>query len=737
VLTGSFLLFFVQPMYGRLLLPRLGGAPAVWATSMVFFQVCLLAGYAYAHALGQWTPLRLQPAVHAVVLLAAFVSLPLAPPRGAPPGGSAFPFGWLLGELTLRVALPFIAVSATAPLAQRWYSKTRLPSASDPYFLYAASNVGSLTALVSYPVLVEPLLSLRGQARLWSNGYAALGALELACAMVLLLLPAERPLSPACADASAAEKPRPRDLLLWAAFAFVPSSAMLGVTSYATTDVAPVPLLWVIPLCIYLLTYAIAFMKRPLVRHGAMVNALPAAIVVVGFLFLLGLSRPIGLVLSLHFGALFVIAMACHGELARRRPAARHLTLFYLVTAAGGALGGLANGLVAPLILHSVIEYPLVVAAAAVLRAATTARPAEHEDWRAIAEDAPVRHGLGSSIARGALLPAGLWLASAASLWATRKLDPSWSLLTMSQVATAVSVVALSTRKRPARFAACASALLLAPWLAARGGQVLYAGRSFFGVHRVERDAAAARNVYIQGTTIHGLQCTIPERRRIAGAYFHATGPAGDILAHMHPARVGLVGLGIGSLAAYADRGQSFTFFEIDPLVAKVAENTAYFTFLADARARGARVSIELGDGRLLLGQAPPGAFDMIVIDAYSSDVIPVHLLTREAFSLYESRLAPGGVILMNVSNRYLDVGLVVAAVGSDLGLAGRERLDTIDTDAGRAAVHDDGKSVSRWIELARAPSDLGTAPHGWHPLARPAMRVWTDDYVNVLGCLN
>jgi hypothetical protein len=737
VLAGSFLLFFVQPMYGRLLLPRLGGAPAVWATSMVFFQVCLLAGYAYAHALGQWIPARLQPAVHALVLFSALFSLPLTPPHGSPPPGSAFPFGWLLGELSLRVALPFVAISATAPLVQRWYSKTRLPSASDPYFLYAASNVGSLTALIAYPVLVEPLFSLQAQARLWSYGYAALAALELACVVVLLVAPAERSLDAASAPHAAAEAPHPRDLVRWAAFAFVPSSAMLGVTSYATTDIAPVPLLWVIPLAIYLTTYAIAFMKRPIVRHDAMVRALPVAIVGIGFLFLLGLSRPIGLVLPLHFAALFVIAMACHGELARRRPAARHLTMFYLVTAAGGALGGLANGLVAPLVLSSVIEYPLVVAAAAVLRAATTARPQEEDDWRVIAGEAPVRRGLASSIVRRAGLPAGLWIAAATSLWATRKLDPSWSLLAMSQLATAISVVALSTRKRPARFAACASALLLAPWLAARGDHLLYAGRSFFGVHRVQHDAATARNVYIQGTTIHGLQSVVPERRRIAGAYFHESGPAGDVLAHTHPARVALVGLGIGSLAAYAERGQTFTFFEIDPLVARIAENTTYFTYLADARARGAAISVVLGDGRLLLERAPIGAYDMIVIDAYSSDVIPVHLLTREAFVLYESRLAPGGVILMNVSNRYLDVGLVVAAVAHDLKLAGRERLDPIDTDEGRAAERDDGKSVSRWIELARTAPDFRPTAHGWRPLPQSTLRTWTDDYVNVLGCLN
>jgi hypothetical protein len=742
--AAAALLFWVEPMYGRLLVPRLGGAAAVWGTCMVFFQVCLLGGYAYAHALGNLLPRKAQVFVHLALVAACFCVLPLSPPGEAPPESTLFPFGWLLSELTRRIGLPFCAVAATTPLLSRWFSQTRHPSASDPYFLYAASNAGSLATLLAYPTLIEPMSRLSHQTSLWSWAFALAAGLVLGCGVWFAFV----------ADASDSEsqaavprapdttRPRSREYVLWLALAFVPSSLMLGATAFATTDVAPVPLLWVIPLAIYLLTYILAFARSPLVPHETTMRALPLVIALMAFVSLLGLARPFWLVLPLHFGSLFVVALACHGELARRRPNPRYLTAFYLITSAGGALGGLFNGLLAPVLFPTVVEYPLALVLAAALRAFTIEAPPQALDWEALAasesDSEPARPSRLRVVAREVKTPLALGAVAAFGVWIGRKLDPSWSLLLMSQVATAVCAVAYAVRRRPVRFAACAAALLFAPLAAARAQHIVFMGRSFFGVHRIEFDGSAQRNLYIQGTTIHGLQSIAPERRRVAGAYFHRTGPAGDVLSRMAPPTVALIGLGVGSLASYADSGQSFTFFEIDPMVARIAETPAYFSFLADARRRGAGMQIVLGDGRRALERSADASYDMVVLDAYSSDVIPVHLLTREAIALYLRKLSPQGLLLMNISNRYLDIGMVVSALASDASLVGRERLDTLSSDEDRTAERLDGKAVSRWIVLARRadqlePLHLGPA---WKDLPRGSMTVWTDDYVNVLSCL-
>jgi len=727
-LLGAALLFAVEPMLGKMLLPALGGAPAVWGTCLVFFQASLLAGYVWAHLVGSRVPLRAQPLVHALLVAAAFASLPLHLPAGAPPPQEVFPIPWLVGRLATTVGLPFVAVSATSPLVQRWFAATR----RDPYFLYAASNAGSLVALIAYPVVVEPLLTLGAQRALWSRAYELLAVLLAGCALVTV-----REREPADGSPVAVWRPGARLLLRWLALAAVPSALLLGVTAFVTMDVAPVPLLWIVPLALYLASLIVPFSTRPLVAHGRVLRAMPAAALVLAFTLVVGAEQLLWLVALLHFAAFFVVALACHGELARLKPPPERLTTFYLVVSAGGALGGALVALVAPLVLPSIWEYPLAIVAACVLRGGGMpgldgAEAGEDFETLARAEGVGVS-GLLSARARKTVRTVGAPLATVALLGAAGRLlartEGPWRVFVLAQIATAACVVAWSWRSRPGRFTAMVASMVAAPALASLAPDMLFEGRSFFGVHRVVEDRAAAERFYMQGTTIHGLQSILPSRRRIAGAYYHRTGPAGGVLTRAAPARVGLVGLGVASLAAYADAGQAFTFFEIDPLVARIAGDPHLFTFLSDARDRGAHVDVVLGDARLRLARVPDAAFDLLVLDAYSSDVVPTHLLTREAFALYFRKVAPHGLVLMNVSNRYLDLGRVVRAVADADGLTARAREDET-TDA------EEGKAPSRWIVVARAQADLDALGLGeeWRPLPATSMRAWSDDYVNVMG---
>jgi hypothetical protein len=747
---GAALLFVVEPAVGKLLLPRLGGAPAVWGTCLVFFQAALLAGYAWAHLVASRVPRRVQPIVHGVLLAVAFVSLPLRGPEGAPPPEQAFPVAWLLSRLATTVGLPFVAVSATGPLVQRWYASTR----RDPYFLFAASNAGSFAALLAYPLVVEPLLPLGRQISLWSSGYVILVVLLAGCAASLIRESTGRrqdgedgkdgqinPTFPSSRLPVQSSRSR------WLALALVPSALMLGVTTFVTTDVAPVPLLWVVPLALYLAAFVVPFAERPLIAHDRVLRVLPAAVLVLAFTIVVGSDRLLWVVALLHFAAFFVIALACHGELARLRPAPDRLTAFYLVVSAGGVLGGALVAFVAPLVFPSVWEYPIALVAACALRPGMPAGQGGRDEHAADFEelawaDANVGRrrpwpARARKMLRVGAFPAATLLVLTAAMVALARADDTWRLFVVAQLATAACVVAWSMRARPWRFTAMVASILLAPAVGLLAVRPLFLGRSFFALHRVIDDASEHRHLYVQGTTIHGLESTDPDKRRIPGAYFHPTGPAGDVLSRIGPKRVALVGLGVASLASYAERGQSFTFYEIDPVVVRVAEDPNLFRFIADARDRGARVDVVLGDARVRLAQEEDATFDLLVLDAYSSDVVPAHLLTREAFALYFRKLVPRALVLMNVSNRYLDLGRVVDAIARDGGLVARERLDDLETEEDRRAAREDGKAPSRWIVIARGAGELDALdlPPTWRALEPSGMRVWTDDYVNVVGC--
>jgi hypothetical protein len=674
------LLFLVQPLLGKLILPKFGGAPAVWNTCLVFFQAALLAGYTYAHASTAWLGVRRQAAAHAVVLLLPLAALPIAVAPEWAPRPDVPPVLPLVGLLLATAGLPFFVVSASAPLLQRWFAAAG--GSRDPYFLYAASNTGSLTALLAYPALVEPFVPLRQQAWLWAAGYAVLLLLTFTCAVLLWRsdrLPegeaGGRPAAPRPQDGASGGRP----VLLrarWVVLALVPASLLLGVTNYLTTDVSPVPLLWVLPLALYLLSFIVAFARLPAALHRLLVFLSPLTLLAVA---LMGFGDRAGLAWSmgLHLLAFFVAATVCHGELARLRPPVSHLTEFYLWVSVGGVLGGLFNALVAPAVFHSVVEYQVGLVLAAVLSPA---------------------------LLPGARRPA------------LRLLNRALPVL----VAAAVAV--LSWRTAPAR------------------GQLLYRERNFFGVLRVERGTEGRTHSFIHGNVRHGLQIRSPDprQRRLPLVYYFPTGPIGQVFhAFRGPRarpRVAVVGLGVGSLAGYGEAGQEFTFFEIDPSVERIARDPRFFTYLSDAEARGARVRTVLGDARLSLEREGQARYGLLVVDAFTGDAIPTHLLTREALGLYLDRLEADGVLAFHITNDYLDLRTVLGDLARAMGLAALVQDDPGSEDEARR-----GKAPSVWVLLACHPGafgDLAGSPR-WQPLAgRPGARMWTDDYSNVLGVL-
>ncbi len=731
VFLSAGLLFTMQPMVGRVLLPLLGGAPATWNTCLVFFQAALLAGYGWAHAATTRLPRRTQVVVHLGVALSALAVLPVrfpADPVG-PFSVADAPIVWLLLRLPVAAGLPVVGLSATTPVVQRWFSRTSHRAAGDPYFLYAASNLGSLVALLGYPLLVEPRLSLGLQGRVWTAGYVVLVGLVAACGLVSAW--AGRAGAPASAGPDAltagshgpAERIHPRRRLRWVALAFVPSSYLLGVTAFLSTDIAAVPLLWVLPLALYLLSFVVVFAPRPLVPHRAFARALPALVLLVVVVELSGMTLPLWLLIPLHLAAFVVAAIVCHGELARDRPSPARLTEYYLLMSLGGVLGGAFNALLAPALFDRVLEYPLAMVLACLLRPAAP-RSAQEEaagaSCRARGLDLALPAALGGLTAALGLGAPGLGLEEG-------RAGVAW-MLGLPAVACYTFV------DRPLRFALGLAALLLAAQFhAGPHGRPLHQERTFFGVLRVTVDATGRFHQLVHGRTVHGRQRWRGGARGEPLAYYHPSGPAGEIFEHFHesaaPRAFGIVGLGAGSLCAYARAGEEWVFYEIDPAVERIARDPAYFTFWRDCSAE--RRSVVRGDARLRLADAPDRRYGMLVVDAFSSDAIPVHLVTREALALYRRKTAPGGWIVFHVSSRYVDLRRTLADLARDAGWVCYARDDLVLSPEEREA----GKDPSRWVAMARVRSDLGALAEsaGWRRLAgQPAARVWTDDFSNL-----
>lgn len=710
--VGAGLLFVVQPLVARLVLPQYGGSATVWSTSSLFFQVVLLLGYLYVHATTTRLGRRTQLWLHLVVLFLPLLALPLALPLDSAPGDAHSPALWLLRTLAFTIGLPFAVIATTGPLLQRWYSWTVGPRSEDPYFLFAASNLGSFGGLIAYPLLVEPHLSLYEQRIAWTVGFGILIVLVASCGAVTLR---SRPgirtrrVGSGHGSPSVASRPSAGQYAKWLVLAFLPSTLMLGVTAHISTDVAAIPLMWVLPLGLYLATFVAAFARgsrhvSPLVIKAAVTLAALSCIAQ----YFISIVPALGLIV-LDLTTLTVVAYAAHSRLAASRPATDHLTAFYLVVAAGGAFGGLLNGLLAPMLFDRIWEYPAALVGSTLLGIGFGSR-----GWLALSRRYHKRFVAVLEVAL--LFTCGL-LALQVGIFAGRV------ALTWLVPAAVLLVLGIWTASRRTIPLAVALALLVTSCSFAVEGDDLKSSRTFYGTYRI-KDHGNSR-ILIHGTTVHGMQYR-DLRSGEPTTYYARSGPLGDLFEHMEtPEQVGIVGLGTGTIAAYGTKGQTMTFFEIDPEMARIATDRRYFTYIADSTAA---VHVVTGDGRLRLAELPRGKFDLLILDAFSSDAIPVHLLTREAFDMYADRLAPGGVLAVHLSNRVFDLEPVAAAAAHRLGW---------DAAVGVRTATGEGVTPTEWMVMSSDPSLISdlTAGAGWRP-PRKKIVEWTDDYSSVLGVL-
>ena len=719
IFLSALLLFSVQPMFAKMVLPLLGGSPSVWSVAMVFFQAVLLLGYGYAHVITRFLDPRRAVIVHLCVFAVALTALPLsiAAGWGRPPAEyAAF---WLIGLFGVSIGLPFFAVAANAPILQAWFARTNHPQANDPYFLYGASNLGSFSALLAYPVIIEPFLTLREQSAFWSAGFVALmvaiGAAGLTLAMNFK--PQAKPSPQAVADTAFGWS----DRLQWVALAFVPSALLIAVTSHISTDIASVPFLWIIPLALFLATFVLTFRHGGDRVHEILVRVQPFVVapLVVGVMW--GERAYLLVAILLNLSMLAVSAMICHRELYLRRPAASHLTEFYLWISVGGVLGGIAAGLLAPAIFPDVWEYPILIVLALLCRPGAFAGGAK--PW----------------LRDGGLIAAGVALALLPGLLFEVSLPQDAGSIWMIALVIASAIIVLQA-SHPARLTGLVAAVLIITSFYQPGKKHSETMRSFFGVHKVVESADGRFRVLYHGTTNHGAQ----RIRDDAGApvsgkpepltYFHDRGPMAEAIAAVRATkgkldRVMVVGLGTGSLACHAKPGERWTYFEIDPVVIRLAQDRSKFSFLHECAPGSA---IVLGDARLTLADVKELA-DVIVLDAFSSDVIPIHLLTREALDLYVSKLAPGGALVFHISNHYIELASVVTAMAAERGLIAMVKLDrSMRGEEYQRTM----KSSSLVAVIVRDKRDLANLRDGWTHKVDPAVRPWTDDFSNVLAAM-
>ncbi|MDO8410263.1 MAG: fused MFS/spermidine synthase [Phenylobacterium sp.] len=717
VFASASLVFMVQPMAAKLLLPLMGGTPAVWNTSMAFFQSALLLGYAYAHLLQKVGSVRRQLLIHGGALLLAALVLPLRIHEVLGPPTSDHPALWLLGALALMVGAPFAVLSATAPLAQAWHARIyREGEGRGPYVLYAASNLGSLIALLAYPIAVEPTLAIQAQSLVWSLGYGGFAVLMAALGLMVARAPTQfAPAPAALAEGQMTASGRIwRTRLIWIGLAAIPSSLMLGVTTHITTDVASAPFIWVVPLALYLLTFVIAFQDRPLISRdiGLVLHAaaLAACAVILPFH-----TTNLVLLLAIHLAAFFFTALVCHQALVARRPPPARLTEFYLCLSIGGVLGGGFNAFLAPLIFTNVWEYPLALALGVL------ARP-----WE-MATDKSWRWGL-FAIAVVALIAAPVL----AGLYAGSE----------SVVRILLGIVVVSAfliRRSTVLFLAAIIMLLISAQMVGDRVDVRQQWRSFFGVARQSVMPVAALGGEVRmlahGTTLHGAQATSPGHRCRPIVYYAPETPIGQVFAAKRAEKasltIGAVGLGTGTVAAYVRAEDQMTFFEIDPMMVAIANDPAYFSYTTEC-AKGP-IDYVIGDARLTLQDQPEGRFDLLLLDAFSSDAVPAHLLTVEAVRMYLARLKPDGVLIMHLSNRNLDLispAMAVVEAAGGVGLLQRH-----------AAAYDSPplwESAEDVVIVARTEAALAAYENDvrWDPIDPTLAAPWTDAYTNLPGAM-
>jgi hypothetical protein len=808
---SALLLFSVQPMFARMVLPILGGSPSVWAVAMLFFQASLLAGYCYAHLLISAFRPWVGGLVHLAVTALAVLALPIGVPAvmGEPPPGD--PVAWQLGLFALGVGLPFFAVSANAPLLQAWFAASGHPHGRDPYFLYGASNLGSLLALLAYPLLLEPAFGVAALSRIWTGGFLALLATLALCLLVLRAGRrraglADEPARPAAATAPLSEAPSSLGRRLgWVGLSLVPAALLTAFTNHITMDVASAPLLWVLPLALYLLTFVLVFRDRPIAFIPALVLvmlgsaalwsfvagrvfgldvttwaqlavALGSAVIYALALKATGATSMQGL-RAVHLGALilallalaqtehegwfitastgvavfFAATMVAHRTLYETRPSAARLTEFYLLMSLGGVLGGVFAALIAPRIFSQIFEYPLLLALTVACRpgALSLRWTREGRDdllalWLVVAASVLAILWLPSVIAwlpafdSGELPAAAWWLHGLADIYASLRA----SAITWGPTAVLAALLGagmILAWRHPTRQLALALALCAAIIQLPSGVRRADAERSYFGVYRVY--PSGRYNILTHGTTLHGAQRMRdddgkPDPDPTPGTYYYQGSPMARAVTAVRTRteasggnrRFGVIGLGSGSLACLAKTGERWRFFEIDPLMVSIAANPQNFTYLETCQPKPP--DIVIGDARLTLAKEPDGAFDLIIVDAFTSDAVPIHLMTAEALRLYLAKVGPEGVAVLHISNRYLDLD---AVLGATVKLVpGARGLIVSDDEA-------DGSYASTTSTIAvfsrsEAALEAFRSQKGVRDLNAKGLRAWTDDFSDIIG---
>lgn len=713
IFLSASLLFWVEPLFSKMVLPVLGGSAAVWSVAMVVFQGLMLAGYLYAHLLTRYLSISHAVLVHALVLAATFLSLPIAIVEGIGlPPETGLPL-WLIGVFLASIGLPFFALAANAPLLQAWFAQGNSQNA---YFLYRASNLGSFLVLLAYPFAIEPNIGLVAQSQVWTACYLALFIVVTASGVLAVR-------TPAIASAVRINKTRAaiswRDRVIWAALGFVPSGILIAVTAHIATDVASGPYIWILPLALYLLTFVFAFSDKPLFPPRLMLTLQPATTALLVILLLWGGKVNWTLSLAGHLVAFFVAAMVCHAELYRRRPAAEELTQFYVYMSLGGVLGGVFTALMAPLLFSNVFEYPLLAVAALLVRPNiwTTPRTLWIKDLAFVAAIA------------GAIVVALITVAS---------LDESFIVVMMT-----VSAVMALQGRAPARLLPLAALLFFGTSFYDPTNTHVVRMRSFYNVYKIVDLPPGKFRVLYQGTTAHGVEQVRGDDGALLNtrpeplAYYYKGGPYNEAIEAVRALhggalpQVALVGLGMGAQSCASKPGETWTYYELDPMIVAIAHDRSLFRSMTMC---SPAASVVVGDGRLTLRQGK-AEIDLLIMDTFSSDSVPLHMLTREAFAMYLSRLSPHGIIAFHITNKNMKLSDVVAASAASNGMVAVVKRDSKAGDDLNETLHFPAEIavVARTVEDLDA---LRLSPD-WRVVTPAAgTRVWTDDYSNVLTAI-
>ena len=719
--SSALLMFVLQPLFGKLLLPLLGGTPAVWNSCMVFYQSILFLGYLYAHLLGTRLKSNHQIIVHLAVISLSFLALPVSLPENLIPPTEGNPTLWLFSTLALAIGLPFFVLSTTAPLIQKWFAHVGHHNSHDPYFLYAASNTGSLVSLLSYPFLIEPNWGLNAQQSDWTLGYVGLCLLIAACGFALWKNYRSIDSENATISASNAPPLSWKTKFYWGALAFVPSSLLLGLTNFISTDIASVPLLWIIPLTVYLFSFVVVFSRWNDKSHAWFVRLQPVFLIpFVAYAFINPADLPYWMYLFFHVIAFFFAIMVCHGELAAQRPHSQHLTTYYLIMSFAGMLGGMFNTFVAPFVFNGIYEYPLMIIAALLLRPSLKKLSLKETSLQLID-------------------PILLLIIGAGIYFSVSNLTDYFDGVVISLCVLTIGVYFL--RQRVVAYAGLMGVIISAAMsLHHAESHTLMQERTFFGVMAVresvltdEKGQPETYHELFHGTTKHGAQRLIPTESKTPLTYYSRPSPMGQLFktfdAQNANWNIGVVGLGAGALACYAKPSQTWTLYEIDPLVVDIAKNSAYFSYLSQCAPNAVS---EIGDARLSIQNKPDGTFDLLMMDAFSSDAVPTHLLTREAIDLYFKKLKPNGILAFHITNRHLLLKKVVSIHAEQMKLAALIQEFKPQTVAPLIVATD-------WVVLAKNPETLkplqASQIGSWQKMPLYFdMPAWTDDFTNIVS---